>query len=82
MEIWKLSPVYKDYLWGGQRLKNNFNAKTDLDLVAESWVLSVHKDGTNLIESGEFKGNLLMKYLMTKNIGEKMQRNLISFLLW
>ena len=66
MEIWKLNPVYKDYLWGGQRLKNNFNAKTDLDLVAESWVLSVHKDGTNLIESGEFKGKPLNEVLDDK----------------
>ena len=66
MEIWKLNPVYKDYLWGGQSLKNNFNAKTDLDLIAESWVLSVHKDGTNLIESGKFKGKHLKEVLDNK----------------
>ena len=25
MALMKLSPAYKDYLWGGQRLKNEYN---------------------------------------------------------
>lgn len=66
MKIWKLNPVYKDYLWGGRRLKDNFHAKTDMDIVAESWVLSVHRDGTNLIESGEFEGRTLKEVLDDK----------------
>lgn len=76
MEIWKLDPVYKDYLWGGRhRLKNDFNAKTDLDIIAESWVLSVHKDGTNLIESGKFKGKTLKEVLDDKKYwGENAKR--------
>lgn len=66
MQIWKLGPVYKDYLWGGKRLKENYNAVTDLDVVAESWVLSVHKDGNNTIASGEFKGKSLREVLKNK----------------
>ena len=41
----KLLPAFKDYLWGGTRLKTDYNKKTELEKVAESWELSAHKDG-------------------------------------
>lgn len=47
--MFKLEPVFKDYIWGGNRLKNDFNKKTDMDIVAESWELCCHKNGTNKI---------------------------------
>lgn len=47
--MFKLEPVFKDYIWGGNRLKNDFNKETDLDIVAESWELCCHKNGTNKI---------------------------------
>lgn len=59
MEIMKLSPVFKDYIWGGQRLKTDFGFTSDYDKVAEGWMLSCHKDGKNVIENGEFKGETL-----------------------
>ncbi len=46
----KLLPVFKDYLWGGNKLKRDFNKKSDLDIVAESWELSTHKDGQSIVE--------------------------------
>ena len=33
-----LNPVFKDYIWGGNRLKNDFNKKSDLEVVAEKLV--------------------------------------------
>lgn len=42
---YKIQPVYKDYLWGGTKLKTDYNARTNFDIVAESWVYSTHKDG-------------------------------------
>lgn len=59
MEIMKLSPVFKDYIWGGERLKNDFGFECDLDRVAEGWMLSCHKDGKNIIENTEYKGKTL-----------------------
>ncbi len=59
----KLIPAFKDYLWGGTRLKEEFNKKSDFDIVAESWELSAHKDGESVIASGEFKGIPLSKYV-------------------
>ena len=43
MAMVKLLPAFKDYLWGGTKLKESYNKKTDLDIVAESWELSTHK---------------------------------------
>jgi len=58
-----LSPAFKDYLWGGTRLKEEFGKKSDLDKVAESWELSTHKDGQSIVASGEFSGLTLGEYL-------------------
>ena len=40
MPILKLTPSCKDYLWGGSRLRTDFGIKSDLDPLAEAWVLS------------------------------------------
>lgn len=44
-------PVYKDYIWGGNRLKEYFGKDVDLPKVAESWEISTNKDGVNGIEN-------------------------------
>ncbi len=56
MEILKLKPVLKDYIWGGERLKKDFGYQTELEKVAEGWLLACHKDGKNIIENGKYKG--------------------------
>ena len=42
-----LKPAVKDYLWGGQRLKEDFGKETDLELLAETWECSTHPDGSS-----------------------------------
>lgn len=54
MEIIKLNPVFKDYIWGGTRLKTDFGFKSDLDKLAEGWMLACHKDGMNTAEGGKY----------------------------
>jgi mannose-6-phosphate isomerase len=63
MEPIKLSPTFKDYLWGGVKLKTEFAKKSDLDIVAESWELSTHKDGQSIVASGADKGLTLSQYI-------------------
>ena len=63
MAIVKLSPAFKDYLWGGNKLKKDFHKKTDLDIVAESWELSTHKDGQSVVVTGPHAGKNLSEYL-------------------
>lgn len=63
MKIEKLSPAFKDYLWGGTKLKTEFGKQSDLDIVAESWELSTHPAGESRICGGEFDGLTLNEYL-------------------
>ena len=52
MEILKLYPACKDYIWGGTKLRERYGKKTDMDPVAESWELSFHKDGETRVADG------------------------------
>lgn len=61
--ILKLKPALKDYIWGGQKLKTDFGFQSDLDIVAEGWMLSCHKDGENIVENGEFAGSTLSEVI-------------------
>ena len=58
-----LEPAFKNYIWGGEKLRTDFNKKCDFDRVAESWELSCHKDGNSVILNGEFKGKTLEEYI-------------------
>ncbi len=58
-----LKPAFKDYIWGGTRLRDDFGKDCDYDKVAESWELSCHKDGQSTIANGEFAGLTLSEYI-------------------
>lgn len=55
----KLEPVYKDILWGGNRIAQKFNRKTPFERVAESWELCCRDDGMSIIANGEKAGTPL-----------------------
>lgn len=59
MDILELKPVFKDYIWGGTRLRDDFGLECSLDPIAEGWMLACHKDGKNIIIGGEFDGKTL-----------------------
>lgn len=59
----KLIAPLKDYIWGGTKLKTEYGKKTELSKVAEAWELSCHKDGSSVIEDGEYKGLTLPEYI-------------------
>lgn len=62
----KLGPAYKDYLWGGKRLYENYG-KVNRDnrerIIAESWEVSAHSAGPSRIVDGNDKGRLFPDYL-------------------
>lgn len=64
----KLEPAFKDYLWGGTKLRDVYHKKCDYDIIAESWELSSHKDGQSIIAEGPYKGMLFGEYI--KGLGE------------
>lgn len=59
----KLIAPCKDYLWGGNRLREEYGKESDADKIAESWELSCHKDGKSVIGNGEFEGITLEEYI-------------------
>lgn len=63
MEIFKLMPTGKDYLWGGTRLREQYGKKIDLTPLAETWECSVHPDGPSYIANGMYKGKTLKEVL-------------------
>lgn len=62
MRIEKLSPAFKDYLWGGTKLRDIYKKKCDFEKVAESWELSTHPAGQSIITGGEYDGLSLSEY--------------------
>ena len=56
MEIFKLQPIFKDYIWGGQRLREDFGFQSDLPKLAEGWMLACHQAGMNTIDGGSYDG--------------------------
>lgn len=59
MPAYELLPACKDYLWGGQRLKTDFGIASDLEPLAEAWVLSCHPDGPSVLADGPWAGQTL-----------------------
>ena len=58
-----LKAPLKDYLWGGNRLRDEYGKESELDKVAESWELSCHEAGLSIVDSGENKGKTLASLL-------------------
>ncbi len=58
-----LTPVIKDYIWGGTRLIDEFGFSSDTESAAEAWVLASHKNGTNIVKNGVFSGKTLDEVL-------------------
>lgn len=59
----KLQPAFKDYLWGGSKLKSIYHKQCDYDIVAESWELSAHEAGHSIVASGRHRGMTFAEYL-------------------
>ncbi len=58
-----LSPAAKDYIWGGTRLREEYNKHIDVTPLAETWECSTHPDGPSRVASGVFAGEKLVDVL-------------------
>lgn len=63
MEPMLLSPAGKDYLWGGIRLKTEFEKDLPLTPLAETWECSIHPDGPSTVRNGTYAGRKLADVL-------------------
>lgn len=70
----KFSPILKDKIWGGQKLKSILNKDSELPNVGESWEISDVEGDTSIVINGLLKGQSLKELLQTHQanlIGEK-----------
>lgn len=56
----KVIPAFKDYIWGGQKLRTVYGKRTGLSPLAESWELSCHPDGLSTVAGS---GQTLDRYI-------------------
>lgn len=66
----KLKPAVKEIIWGGDKLKTDYNKSAPFEKLAESWELTVRPDGMNVIENGEYAGMPLGEYLTQELIAK------------
>ena len=59
MEPLRMHPCYKEYLWGGTRLKCDFGKTDAPEITAESWELACHPDGKSTVAAGPLAGKAL-----------------------
>ncbi len=63
MQPIKLKPAFKDYIWGGTRLRDDYKMESEKSPLAEAWVLSCHPDGESVGAEGEFEGKSLSEII-------------------
>lgn len=61
----KMESVFKEMIWGGDKLKKAFGKKIPNDKIGESWEVSCHKDGVSRAANGEFEGMKLTELIRT-----------------
>lgn len=72
----KMIPAFKDYLWGGRRLIDNYNKNCNMDKAAESWELSTHPDGESVVAEGKYENMKLSEYISANSgcIGDRAEK--------
>lgn len=58
-ELLKLKPVFKEMIWGGDRLRTDFHYDIPSDKTGECWAVSAHQNGDCLIDGGQYDGKKL-----------------------
>ena len=59
MDILFLEPVFKERIWGGQKLNTRFGYELPYEKTGECWAISAHPNVSSIIKNGRFKGRTL-----------------------
>ena len=73
MELVKLKPAIKDYVWGGNYFQS-FNKGLGFDRVSECWELSLRDSDSSIIASGPDTGKLLVDIITKEDVGPIQDR--------
>ncbi|MDR1477453.1 MAG: class I mannose-6-phosphate isomerase [Planctomycetaceae bacterium] len=66
----RFKPIYKNYIWGGSRLRTLFGRQIseELDKAAESWEIADLPDDTSVISNGLLCGYSLREVLLLRSV--------------
>ena len=67
----KFEPIFKEKIWGGDKLKNVLNKKTTNTHIGESWEISDVKEEVSVISNGNLRG---------VNLNELIQKHTFNLL--
>lgn len=75
----RFEPIYRDYVWGGDRIAQKFDRKIQMPRVAESWEVSDRDDGMSVVMNGPWKGKTLHQLVIELGedllgVGQKVER--------
>ena len=73
MELVKLKPIVKDYIWGGNYFQR-FNKGLGLERVSECWELSIRGIDSSIIASGPNEGKRLDEVISKDDVGPIQDR--------
>ncbi|RXJ02187.1 mannose-6-phosphate isomerase, class I [Anaerobacillus alkaliphilus] len=59
MEPIFLEPVFKERIWGGTKLRDEFNYEIPSEHTGECWGISAHPHGQSIVKAGTYKGMTL-----------------------
>ncbi|MBV7270526.1 type I phosphomannose isomerase catalytic subunit [Winogradskyella luteola] len=59
----KFKPILKNKIWGGEKLIQKFNKKSDSKQLGESWEVSTVPGDISIVENGELQGKSLQELL-------------------
>lgn len=71
----KFQPILKQVIWGGDKIAEFKNLKTETKNIGESWEVSAVEDNISIIDNGAFKGtplNELIREKKEKLVGDKV----------
>lgn len=53
------APIFKDKMWGGDKLKTLLDKAIDSETIGESWEIAAHPNGMSTVTNGPLKGKTL-----------------------
>ncbi|MFP4660606.1 MAG: type I phosphomannose isomerase catalytic subunit [Halanaerobiales bacterium] len=59
----KFNPIYKEKIWGGDKLTKVFNRYLPNNKIGESWEVAAHPNGTSIIENGIYQGRTITELI-------------------
>lgn len=67
MEILRLKAIYKEMIWGGNKLGEKYGKQIPSDKTGESWEAAEHKNGCSLVSGGKYDGMTITEALCEMN---------------